>query len=126
VNRLARMPSPAMIIAVLALVLGLVGTGIAATQLGRDSVGARELGDVRLRVKKKTIAGGAFGKATAACKRGEQRLGGGATLPGSDPNERPSVEQSGPKGARSWIAFANNDDSTVEVTLRVAAICLKR
>jgi hypothetical protein len=115
-----------MIIAVLGLVLALMGTGIAATQLGRDSVGARELGDVQLRAKNKTIAGGAFGKATAVCKRGEQLLGGGATLPGSDPNERPSVEQSGPKGTRSWIAFANNDDSTVEVTLRVTAICLKK
>jgi len=115
-----------MIVALVALVLALTGTAIAATQIGRNSVGARELGKVVLRAKDQNITGGTHGRAVAKCKSGEQLLGGGATLPGADPNERPSVEQSGPKDATRWLAAANNDDSTIDVTLRVTAICLKR
>jgi hypothetical protein len=115
-----------MVVACLALVFSVVGTGIAASQIDKNSVGARELGKVKLRAKEKPIAGGDNGKAIAKCKRGEQLLGGGATLPGADPNERPSVEQSGPKGDRRWRAVAANDDSLIEVTLRVTALCLKK
>ncbi len=119
-------PSPAMVVACLALVFSVVGTGIAASQIDKNSVGARELGKVKLRAKEKPIAGGDNGQAIAKCRRGEQLLGGGATLPGADPDEHPSVEQSGPKGDRRWRAVANNDDSLIEVTLRVTALCLKK
>jgi hypothetical protein len=78
------------------------------------------------RATEQTIAGDGNGQATAKCKRGEQLLGGGATLPGADPNEHPSVEQNGPKGNRGWFAVANNDDSLIEATLRVTALCLKK
>jgi hypothetical protein len=115
-----------MVVASLALVLAVAGTAVAASQIARNSVGARELGGVVARAAEQTIAGGDNGQAIAKCKRKEQLLGGGATLPGADPDERPSVEQSGPKGSRGWLAVANNDDSMLEVTLRVTALCLKR
>jgi hypothetical protein len=116
-----------MIVALFALVFAVSGTAIAASQIGRNSIGARELGTVVSRTTEKVIAGGENGQATARCQRDEQLLGGGATLPGADPNEHPSVEQNGPKGnSRGWLAVANNDDSTIGATLRVTALCLKR
>jgi hypothetical protein len=113
-------------VAFLALVLAVAGTAVAASKIGGGSVGARELGEVVKRATEQTIAGDGNGQATAKCKRGEQLLGGGATLPGADPNEHPSVEQNGPKGNRGWFAVANNDDSLIEATLRVTALCLKK
>jgi hypothetical protein len=125
-SRFGGRPSPAMVVAWLALACSVGGTAIAASQIGRNSVGAREFGKVVPRTKEETIAGGGNGQAVAKCNRGEQLLSGGATLPGADPNERPSVEQSGPKGKRGWLAAANNDDSLIEVTLRVTALCLTK
>jgi hypothetical protein len=116
-----------MIVACIALVFAVAGTAIAASQIGRNSIGAKELAKVVPRTNEESIAGGANGQAAVNCKPGEQLLGGGATLPGADPNERPSVEQNGPKGDnRGWRAVANNDDSTLSVTLRVTALCLKK
>ena len=117
-------PSPAMVIACLALVLALAGTSIAA--IGNNSVGAEELGPVKLRNKERPVPPDENVTAGVKCKRGEQLLGGGATLPGSNPDEHPSVEQSGPVSARKWRAVANNDDSLLEATLRVTVICLKK
>jgi hypothetical protein len=125
-SRFGRRPSPAMIVACLALAFAMAGTAIAATQIGKDSVGARELGEVVPRAKEVSVLGGDNGQAIAKCKRGEQILGGGATLPGAEPAERPSVERSGPHGRRGWLALANNDDSLIDVTLRVTALCLKK
>lgn len=112
----------ALIVACLALAVALAGTAIAA---GVGSIGARELGKVKQRVSKVVVPAETQGVAIAACRPGEQLLGGGATLPGADPAERPSVEQSGPISAFKWKAVANNDDSTISATLRVTALCLK-
>ena len=119
-----RKPSPSMVVACLALILALTGTAVAA--IGSNSVGANELGAVKLRSKEKAIPVDEFTRAAAKCKRGEQLLGGGATLPGADPAERPSIEQSGPVSKSKWVAVGANDDSLLEATIRVTAICLKK
>jgi hypothetical protein len=127
-RRFIEKPSPALIVAGLALVLALAGTSIAASQLGKNSVGARELGKVKQRSKTDSIdpAVNDRGAATAKCKSGEQLLGGGATLPNADPasTDPPSIEQNGPLGQRRWTAVAHSDNDTV--TLRVTALCLKK
>ncbi len=120
----SRKPSPAMIVALLALVLALTGTAIAA--IGNNSIGADELGPVKLRSNERPVPPRGTAKAKVQCKRGEQLLGGGATLPDSDPEEQPSVEQSGPVSPRKWLAAANNSDSDLVATLRVTAICLTK
>jgi hypothetical protein len=114
-----------MIVAVLALLLALAGTAIA---IDRGSVGARELAKVEQRSKTDLInpPGDERGQATVRCKRKEQLLGGGATLPDADPQstDPPSVEQSGPSGRRGWKAVAHSDNDVV--TLRATALCLSR
>ena len=80
---------------------------------------------MKQRSKDEVILAGDDGQAKVKCKSDEQLLGGGATLPGADPAEHPSVEQSGPITDHKWLAVANNDDSLINATLRVTAICLK-
>jgi hypothetical protein len=75
-------PSPAMVVACVALVFAVAGTSLAATQIGKNSVGAKELGAVKLRTASEEVAGSGVGDAVASCKRGEQLLGGGATFSG--------------------------------------------
>jgi hypothetical protein len=120
----ARRPSPAMVVACVALVLALAGTSIAA--IGDNSVGAEELGKVKQRSEETIIPADDNAQTNAKCKSNEQLLGGGATLPGANPDEEPSVEQSGPVTDRKWLAVGNNTDSAIEATLRVTVLCLKK
>ena len=118
--------SPGTLIGVAALVLALAGTSVAAQSIGKDAVGAKELGPVKLRSQETVIPGGEMAEVSVSCKRGEQLLGGGATYPDSDPVERPSVEHSGPVTKRKWLAVGSNDDSALEATLRLTVLCLKK
>lgn len=116
-------PSPAMVVALLALLFALAGTAFA---IGNNSVGADQLAKVKQRSKEVAVPGGEHVAVRVKCKKGEELLGGGATLPGANPEERPSIEQSGPVGPRKWFAAAANDDSLEEATIRVTVICLSR
>jgi hypothetical protein len=113
-----------MVVSLIALVLAVTGTAVAA--IGDNSVGAEQLGPVKQRSKVVEVPVDETARAVAKCRRGEQLLGGGATLPGADPAEHPSVEQSGPAGKRKWVAIGNNDDSVLTANLRATAICLKK
>ena len=75
-----RKPSPAMVVACLALVVAMTGTSIAATQIGKNEVGAKELGKVTQRTETDLVDSQVdnHGQADAKCKKGEQLLGGGA------------------------------------------------
>ena len=46
-----RKPSPAMVVACLALGVAMTGTSIAATQIGKNEVGAKEFGKVTQRTE---------------------------------------------------------------------------
>jgi hypothetical protein len=126
----SRVLSPGTLVGVAALVLALAGTSIAATELGKNSVGATELGKVKLRSAEDAMSG--FDPpenravASVECKKKEQLLGGGATIPDVDPlsTDPPSVEQNGPVDKRTWYAVGHTDNQ--EVTLRVTALCLKK
>jgi len=116
-------PSPAMVVAVVALCLAMAGTAIA---VGANSIGARELGPVAQRSKRVNIESNTLDTAKVACRRGAQLLGGGAWLPTQNPSEFAFISESAPVGGRKWLASADNVGNTFSATLEVTAICLKQ
>jgi hypothetical protein len=127
----ARRPSPAMVVACAALVVALTGTAIAAVEIGKNDVGARELGPVKLRTATDLVTSDFednHGDATARCKASEQLLGGGALFRGADSDEFADIDFDGPKGKRAWTAggYVNGDEAPDDFTLVVTAVCLKR
>ncbi len=121
-------PNAGTVLGVLALVVAMAGTSIAATQIGKNDVGARELGKVTERSKtfpsntKQT----AYSEGTVPCRSGEELLGGGATITtslGIDSGDQ--LAESGPAAGNRWYARANVGSAPTG-KLKVTAICLAR
>ena len=106
----ARMPSPAILVAALALVAAVAGTALAApgastskltkkkvVKIADREIAAQALGNdvITRHVSVQVPDGGADG-ATAECAAGEKMTGGGATPVGSPPGERVVLVASGP------------------------------
>jgi len=128
-------PSPAMVVASVALVAALAGTSIAATQIGKNEVGAKELGKVTQRTDTDLVDSQVdnHGQAEAKCNKGEQLLGGGALFENEstgDPansDEFADVDINGPTGKNSWLGGGYVDESeTDDYTLIVTAFCLAK
>lgn len=127
--------SPSMAIAMIALFVALTGNAV-AFQLGRNSVGARELANPVLRFGKlhdtDTTAGdGQFNEATghAKCKRGETLLGGGVRLrAGGDVAPHAWVVESAPQlSARQMNARVSSDlGGAARKDFVVVASCLPK
>jgi len=120
---LRRRPSPAMLVAMIALTISLGGTSYAVTRIPLNSVGAPELRDNAVRSDKVRngslltrdfkagqlpaatlsirdqaggeVAPGQTGSATVECAQGERAVGGGAGFAG-DPNPGNRVVESRP------------------------------
>jgi hypothetical protein len=114
-----------MVVACVALMFAVAGTSIAATQISKNSVGAKELGNVKLRSASVGVAGGDVGDTVATCKRGEQLLGGGATFSGVTALEGADIDLSYPDGKKAWAAGGYNGDGKPH-DLVVTALCLKK
>ena len=122
-------PSPALVVACIALVFAIAGTSIAATKIGEGDVGARELGKVSLRKATDLVDSQVdnHGEATANCKSGEQLLGGGTTFKAAHSDDYADIDLSGPKGKNGWFGGGYVDDSeTEDFELVVTAICLAK
>jgi hypothetical protein len=117
--------SPGTLIGVAALVLALAGTSVAAQGIGKNSVGAKELGKVKPRSASVVIDPGETGEAVAQCKRGEQLLGGGATFSGVTAEESADIDLSYPEGGKAWAGGGYNGDGDPRELL-VTALCLKK
>lgn len=140
-------PSPAMVVALLALFVALGGSAF-AYGLGRDSVHsaniapgavkASDLGKLSLRsgkiVDSDTTAGDAsfnFASGRAACKRGERLISGGLRLRsggGVFPGQHVSMVESGPvPKQREWAVTMNSDlGGAARKDFVVFAYCLAR
>ena len=140
-------PSPAMIVALIALFVALGGEAI-AYGLGRDSVTsvdiapgavrAANLGRLNLRVGRivdtdATADDGVFNYATghAQCKRGERLISGGLRLRRSGgvfPGQHVSLVESGPVPKfRQWFVTLNSDlGGAARKDFVVFAYCLAR
>ncbi len=128
-------PSPALVVACLALVVAMAGTSIAATQIGKNEVGAKEFGKVTQRTETDLVDSQVanHGQADAKCNKGEQLLGGGALFESEDTGEPANsddyadVDINGPTGKNSWRGGGYVDDSeTTDFTLIVTAFCLAK
>lgn len=129
-------PSPAMVVALIALFAAL-GGNVAAYALGRNSIGARELAPMKLRSGKvldadTTPFDGSFNyaKGHAICKRGERLLGGGLRLRAGRvfPGQNVSMVESGPvPKEREWAVTMNSDlGGAARKDFVVFAMCLAR
>lgn len=128
-RRFVGKPSPAMVVACMALVVALAGTSIAATQIGKNDVGARELGKVTLRKATDLVNSqvSEHGDASVNCRNGEQLLGGGAVFAGAVGDDFADIDLNGPKGKRGWVGAGYVDPSeTDDFKLVVTAICLAK
>ncbi|HET8861841.1 MAG TPA: hypothetical protein VFM94_01155 [Solirubrobacterales bacterium] len=129
--------SPSMVIALIALFASLAGNAV-AFQLGRNSVGARELANPVLRFGKlhdtdTTASDGQFreAKGHAACKRGELLLNGGVRLhAGGDVAPHAWEVESAPqrsKGRWRWNATLSSDlGGAARNDFVVVATCLPK
>ena len=108
------LPSPAVIVAALALVAALAGTAIAApeivtkkvttqtvkkisTKQAKKQIAQRALSkDVVTRVESDVVPDGGVEGAVAVCDPGETMIGGGASPVGTTPGERVVLVSSGP------------------------------
>lgn len=139
----AKMPSPAMLVALLALFIALGGTayGLGRTSAGSaqaSGAGADKLGKLTLRAGKivdfdDTADDGGFNLAFghAQCKRGEQLISGGLRLRhrgGVFPGQHVSLVESGPvPGKRQWFVTMNSDlGGAARKDFVVFAYCLAR
>lgn len=131
-----RLPKPGTALGVLALIIALSGT---AYGLGRGSVGARELGPLKLRVGKvqdldSTAGDGQFNVARghARCKRGEQLISGGVRLRKAGgfffTTPRVVMQDSGPVPRfRQWFVTLDSDlGGAARKKYVVFAYCLAR
>ena len=107
-------PSPAMIVAALALTVALAGTAVAAPDLATRKVSKSQVkqiakkqakkqisklalsNDVVTRVESDVVPDGGVEGAVAACDPGETMIGGGATPVGTAAGERVVLVASGP------------------------------
>jgi hypothetical protein len=119
-----RLPSPAMIVAVVAMVLALAGGAYAAATIG--------LGDLTNKAKNKTVGVGKLTyvgtstegtgnaiRVTAKCPKGLHLIGGGVHT--SDP-ARSEVEESHPDSQDEWQAVVRASGTE---TIEAIAICAK-
>lgn len=130
----AKMPSPAMLVALLALFIALGG---GAYGLGRKS-GGGGLGKFTLRAGRvvdmdNTAGDGSFNLASghAQCRRGERLISGGVRLrdsAGVFPGQHASLVDSGPVPAkRQWFVTLNSDlGGGARRDFVVFAYCLRR
>ena len=118
-----------MIVACIALVMATVGTGIAATQIRNNTIGAKELSRVKLRTATDLVDSQVsnHGDASAKCRAREQLLGGGATFAGATADDYADINLSGPTNKRTWAGAGYVDESeTQDFTLVVTALCLAK
>jgi hypothetical protein len=124
-----------MLVACLALVVATAGTSIAATQIGKNEVGAKEFGKVTQRTETDLVDSQVdnHGQADAKCNKGEQLLGGGALFENADTGEPANADEfadldiSGPTSKNSWRGGGYVDDSeTTDFRLIVTAFCLAK
>jgi hypothetical protein len=124
------LPSPAMIVAVLALVVALAGTAVAAPDLAtraisrvqviqiaktqaKNEVAKRALGNrVITRVRLASVPDGEARGQLANCAPGEKMLGGGATAVGTTVGELVALGSSGPVGTGGDPATSVPPDGT--------------
>jgi hypothetical protein len=130
-------PSPAMVVALIALFAALGGNAVAFT-LGRNSVGTRELAPIKLRSGKvfdrdTTAHDGVPAAATgqAVCKRGEQLIGGGLRQhSGSEAfviSHASTVEEGPVLAKREWAVKFNSDlGGAARQDFTVFAMCLAK
>jgi hypothetical protein len=117
-----RLPGPAMIVAILALVVAMAGTSVAAIGLGALSNKAKDktVGVGKLTYVGATTTGtGNAISVEATCPTGLKLIGGGVHT--SDP-ARSEVEESHPASQNHWEAVVRaRGDETIEAI----AICAK-
>src|ERR671939_625425 len=113
---LRRRPSPALVIASLALVFALTGTGIAAVAaLPRNSVGTRQLRNnavISSKVRNHSLLARDFrrgqlprGPVGPACPTGQRALGGGVYLGDSTPDNQDAIIRSAPVNSTGGTGF---------------------
>jgi hypothetical protein len=136
-------PSPAIVVAVVALVAALAGTAIAgpgastsaltkakvksiATKKANQAIqntlpiGSTEFGTINTRTATATINSFSFGEATANCQTGEKVISGGSRGPGTFPLIAESHKQ-----GEGWRVRAFNNTGNNNETLTVEAYCLQ-
>ena len=144
-RRRARL-TPALVVATLALVVALGGTGYAALAIPRNSVGTRQLRNDAVTDPKivpgagvnlvytrastsVSVAAGSVGGGYATCPKGSYPIGGGAgtndvagvTVTESLPFNSASDSYSG--AADAWSAYVQNSGTQPE-PIEVYAVCL--
>jgi hypothetical protein len=116
------LPSPAIVIAMIALVAAMAGTSIAAISLGALSKGAKNktvgVGPLTY-VGSTTTGSGNDIHASATCPTGLHLIGGGVHT--SDP-ARSEIEESHPEAQDRWEAVVRAQGTQ---TIEVIAICAK-
>jgi hypothetical protein len=122
-NRIRKLlPSPAIVIAMIALVAAMAGTSIAAISLGALSKGAKNktvgVGPLTY-VGSTTTGNGNAIHASATCPTGLHLIGGGVHT--SDP-ARSEIEESHPEAQDRWEAVVRAQGTE---TIEVIAICAK-
>ena len=141
-SRISR-PSPAIIVAVVALVAALAGTAVAgpgastsavdksdvkriATKKANKAVNAAfpvtsaDLGTINTRTSTQNVNNNAFGETTANCQAGEKLLSGGVRV--GDSNDFTFLMESRKQGEGWFGRFFNSTGNTQ--TLTVEAYCL--
>ena len=96
------LPSPALIVAALALAVALTGTAIAAPELANQIDKKAPV----TRVESVSIPDGGRGGALATCDPGETMIGGGATPAGTALGELVTMVASGPVDPESPLTVA--------------------
>jgi hypothetical protein len=140
-SRISR-PSPAMLVAVIALVAAFAGTAIAGPGASTSAVDksdvrriaakkadkavaaafpvtSAKLGTIATRTATATINSNALGEATANCQAGEKVISGGSRGPGNFPVVLESHKQ-----GEGWRVRALNNSGVNNETLTVEAYCL--
>jgi hypothetical protein len=117
------LPSPALIVAALALAVALAGTAIAAPDLANHAVSKSQVKRIAkrqaieqidkkapfTRVESVSIPDGLRGGAVAVCEPGETMIGGGATPAGTALGELVTMVASGPVDPESPLTVAPAD-----------------
>jgi hypothetical protein len=116
------LPSPAVVIAMIALVAAMAGTSVAAISLGALSKGAKNktvgVGPLTY-VGSTTTGSGNDIHVSATCPKGLHLIGGGVHT--SDP-ARSEIEESHPEAQDRWEAVVRAQGTE---TIEVIAICAK-
>jgi hypothetical protein len=115
-----RLPSPSLVISIIALCLALGGTAFA---LAQNSVGARELKATVLKEQEHSVAAGETRTLEVKCGKGQQLISGGIEVLGGHVPAL-QVEDSHPHG-NSWEATVRNTGSAAH-DVGAEALCLKK